>query len=45
MAFVTVGLHQGIGIYSYILALAVIATMLVFYGAGALALDRKIGFA
>jgi putative oxidoreductase len=45
VAFFTVGIHQGFGIYSGILALAVIATMLVFYGAGALGLDRKIGFA
>jgi putative oxidoreductase len=45
VAFFTVGIHQGFGIYSGILALAVIATMLLFYGAGALGLDRKIGFA
>jgi putative oxidoreductase len=45
VAFFTVGIHQSFGIYTYILALAVIATMLLFYGAGALALDRKIGFA
>lgn len=45
VAFATVGIQQGLGIYSYILALAVIAIMLVFYGAGALALDRRIGFA
>jgi putative oxidoreductase len=44
-AFVTVGIHQGFGIYTYILALAALAMMLLFYGAGALALDRKIGFA
>jgi putative oxidoreductase len=44
-AFVTVGIHQGFGIYNYILALAVLAIMLLFYGAGAMALDRKIGFA
>jgi putative oxidoreductase len=43
VAFFTVGLHQGFGIYNYILSLAVIAIMLVFYGAGALALDHKIG--
>jgi putative oxidoreductase len=43
VAFFTVGLHQGFGIYNYILALAVIAIMLTFYGPGALALDRKIG--
>ena len=45
VAFVTVGIHQGFGIYNYILALAVLAVMLLFYGAGAMALDRKIGFA
>jgi putative oxidoreductase len=45
VAFVTVGIHQGFGIYNYILALAALAIMLVFYGAGAMALDRKIGFA
>ena len=44
-AFATVGIHQGFGIYNYILALAALAIMLLFYGAGALALDRKIGFA
>ena len=43
VAFFTVGLHQGFGIYNYILALAVVAIMLVFYGGGALALDRRIG--
>jgi putative oxidoreductase len=45
VAFFTVGIHQGFDKYTSILALAVIATMLLFYGAGALALDRKIGFA
>jgi putative oxidoreductase len=45
VAFATVGIHQGFGIYNYILALAAIAVMLVFYGAGSLALDRKLGFA
>ena len=45
VAFATVGIHRGFGIYNYILALAVIAIMLVFYGAGAFALDRKTGFA
>jgi len=45
VAFVTVGLRQGFGIYSSIAALAAIAVMLLFYGAGNLALDRKIGFA
>ena len=45
VAFITVGIHQGFGIYNYILALAVLAIILLFYGAGAIALDRKIGFA
>jgi putative oxidoreductase len=45
VAFFTVGIHQGFGIYNYILALAAIATMLLFYGGGTLAIDRKIGFA
>jgi len=40
-----VGIHQGFGIYNYIMELAAIAIMLVFYGAGTMALDRKIGFA
>ena len=43
VAFFTVGIHQGFGIYNYILALAAIAIMLVFYGGGALALDNKVG--
>ncbi len=45
VALFTVGIHQGFGIYNYIIALAAIAIMLVVYGAGAVALDRKIGFA
>jgi putative oxidoreductase len=45
VALFTVGIHQGFGIYNYIIALAAIAIALVFYGGGALALDRKIGFA
>lgn len=45
VAFVFVGIHQGFGIYNYILALAALGIMLTFYGAGTLALDRKIGFA
>lgn len=44
VALFTVGIHQGFGIYNYIAALTAIAIMLVFYGAGILALDRKIGF-
>ena len=44
VAFFYVGIHQGFGIYNYILALVALGIMLTFYGAGALALDRKIGF-
>jgi putative oxidoreductase len=44
VAFAFVGIHQGFGIYNYILALAALAIMLTVYGAGAAALDRKIGF-
>jgi putative oxidoreductase len=44
VALFTVGVHQGFGIYNYIAELAAIAIMLVFYGAGAISLDRKIGF-
>jgi putative oxidoreductase len=45
VAFFLVGIHQGFGIYNYILALVGLGIMLTFYGAGALAFDRKIGFA
>jgi putative oxidoreductase len=44
VAFAYVGIHQGFGIYNYILALVALAIMLTVYGAGTLALDRKIGF-
>ncbi len=44
VAFATVGIHQGFGIYTYILALAALALMILFYGAGSLSLDCKIGF-
>jgi len=43
VAFFAVGIHQGFGIYNYILALAAIATMLIFCGSGALSLDRRFG--
>jgi putative oxidoreductase len=43
VAFFFVGIHQGFGIYNYILALAALALMLTFYGPGSLALDRKFG--
>ena len=45
VALFTVGIHQGFSIYNYVLALTAIAIMLLVYGAGAIALDRKIGFA
>jgi putative oxidoreductase len=45
VAFFYVGIHQGFGIYNYILALAALGIMLTFSGAGALAIDRKVGFA
>jgi putative oxidoreductase len=45
VAFVYVGIHQGFGIYNYILALAALGIMLTVYGAGTFALDRKIGLA
>ena len=43
VALFTVGIHQGFGIYNYVAELAAIAIMLCFYGAGALALDRRLG--
>jgi putative oxidoreductase len=45
VAFAFVGIHQGFGVYNYILALAALAIMLTFYGAGSFSLDRKLGFA
>jgi putative oxidoreductase len=45
VAIIFVNRHHGYSGSEYSLALFVIAAMLVFYGAGALALDRKIGFA
>jgi putative oxidoreductase len=43
VALLTVGIHQGFGSYNYLAALAAIAFMLCFYGAGAFALDRRLG--
>jgi len=43
VALITVGIHQGFGIYNYIFALVAIAFMLVVNGAGALGLDRRVG--
>jgi putative oxidoreductase len=45
VAIVMVNRHHGYSGSEYSLALLVIAIMLLFYGAGTLALDRKIGFA
>jgi putative oxidoreductase len=45
VAIVMVNRHHGYSGSEYSLALFVIALMLLFYGAGACALDRKIGFA
>jgi putative oxidoreductase len=44
VAFFTVGIHHGLGSFDYTLAFAAIAVMLLFYGPGALAIDRKLGF-
>jgi putative oxidoreductase len=44
-AIILVNRHHGYSGSEYSLALFVIAAMLTFYGAGTLALDRKIGFA
>ncbi len=44
-AIILVNRHHGYPGSEYSLALFVIAAMLVVYGAGTLALDRKIGFA
>ncbi len=45
VAIVVVNRHHGYSGSEYSLALFVIAVMLLFYGGGACALDRKIGFA
>ena len=45
VALVMVNRHHGYSGSEYSLTLFVIALMLLFYGAGACALDRKIGFA
>jgi putative oxidoreductase len=44
VALVTVTRHHGYSGSEYALALFAISLMLLFYGAGACALDRKIGF-
>jgi putative oxidoreductase len=45
VALFKIGIHENLDGWNYIAALAAIAIMLVFYGAGKLALDRKIGLA
>lgn len=42
VALITVGIHQGFGIYNYIFALVAIAVMLTVYGGGTLSIDRKL---
>jgi len=44
VALIAVDAHRGYPASEYPLALLAIALMLFFYGAGVLALDRKIGF-
>lgn len=44
VALVTVNLHKGYPASEYPLALLAMALMLLFYGAGAAALDRRFGF-
>ncbi len=43
VALFAVDLHEGYAGSEYVLALISIALMLVFYGAGALAVDRRLG--
>ena len=42
-AFFLVSIHHGLGSFDYTLAFAAIAVMLLFYGPGTLAIDRKLG--
>ncbi len=44
VALVTVNLHHGYAASEYTLALIAMALMLLFFGAGAVALDRRFGF-
>lgn len=44
VALIAVDFHHGYASSEFALALLAIAIMLLFYGAGVLALDRKIGF-
>ncbi len=45
VAFFAVDLHRGYAASEYVLALIAIAVMLLFNGAGALAVDRRLGLA
>jgi putative oxidoreductase len=42
VALFSVGIHQGFGMWSSILALVAIAVMLVLYGSGTLSIDKAI---
>jgi len=42
VALITVGIHQGFGIYNYIFALVAIAIMLTVNGSGTLSVDQKL---
>lgn len=44
VALITVNLHKGYASSEYTLALIAMALMLLFYGAGAAATDRRFGF-
>jgi putative oxidoreductase len=44
-ALFTVAIHNGFQSANYVICLAAIAIMLLFYGAGSFALDRTINFA
>jgi putative oxidoreductase len=44
-ALFTVAIHRDFNTCNYVIALAAIALMLLFYGAGSYALDRRINFA
>jgi putative oxidoreductase len=44
-ALFTVAIHRDFASCNYVIALAAIAIMILFYGAGTWALDRKINFA
>ena len=43
VALFDAGIHSSFAVYSYVVALAAIALMLVFSGGGVMSFDRKIG--